>query len=499
MLVGRLSASASDVFSFTFSKAKSAKNIPCVIVAVNTSASWKLFHLRFQGLKGAETQLDEYCESTAFGLLERTSIYQQQASHSHLGLPRVQNSNLQKVQSATTAAKLSARYGKSATPRMGVSVKTKSLMDEIRAVKEKRNRIKITAGLYYFDKNKKFKKIPEVYFSRMFGEERLIYNALDDLIAEAKAMYSKSFPLLPPISRQIITFYAHEMKNFLLRFAEQNWISKTAAEARSLEIRLVCDSKDVQATFGDDNDDVAWSLKPSRPKDSAWQLSSRPSPYPLEQAIAGRSTSAPPLPSQPSEPVIRMSAWRPSFNPKTHFSRDPPLDCCSFTRFEPKVGMDGVVTFTRSEKSDIILVANDWANAMHEAKEDHRHDSGYIGKGSVKLAVYARYNGIEYALTQGLWGHTIEDNLKMLQAEYQNLLFGETLRSRFEALAEEYSQSLPKFRFNLGGAILGEFLAEPERELGANMMGVAPLMRQSQSLLEMKMKVANQRQETIWR
>ena len=34
-------------------------------------------------------------------------------------------------------------------------------------------------------------------------------------------------------------------KNFLLRFAEQNWISKTAAETQSLEIRLVCDSKDV--------------------------------------------------------------------------------------------------------------------------------------------------------------------------------------------------------------------------------------------------------------
>ncbi len=44
-------------------------------------------------------------------------------------------------------------------------------------------------------------QIPEVYFSRMFGEERLIYDALDDLITEAKAMYSKSFPLLPPISR----------------------------------------------------------------------------------------------------------------------------------------------------------------------------------------------------------------------------------------------------------------------------------------------------------
>jgi len=163
-----------------------------------------------------------------------------------------------------------------------------------------------------------------------------------------------------------------------------------------------------QATFDDDKDDDVASLKPSRSKrklsvnaaekdgsnqlhivrDSAWQLSSRLSSYPppLEQAIGG-STSVPPT-SRPNEPVIRMSAWRPSFHSKTHFSSNPALDCCTFTPFEPKVGADGVVTFTRSEKNDIIFVANDWSNAMRKAKEDHRHDSGYIGRGSVKFAVY---------------------------------------------------------------------------------------------------------------
>jgi len=117
-----------------------------------------------RGLKGAEAQLAEYRESTAFELLGLASIYQQQASDSRLGLPRVQNSNLQKARSATTAAKptsaRTAQYGKLAAPRTtSVSAKTKSLLDEIRAVKEKRNRIKITAGLYYLDRNKKFKKV----------------------------------------------------------------------------------------------------------------------------------------------------------------------------------------------------------------------------------------------------------------------------------------------------------------------------------------------------
>jgi len=69
---------------------------------------------------------------------------------------------------------------------------------------------------------------------------------------------------------------------------------------------------------------------------------------------------------------------------------------------------------------------------------------------------------VEYALGQIYGGQSSEENARVLQVEYENLVQGEAFREGFEELTLEYNTSLPKFRFNLADAILGRFVDDSE-------------------------------------
>jgi hypothetical protein len=88
-------------------------------------------------------QLGSYQKSdVASEIMELAAGFQSIASDNHLGRLRTQNTSLQK-------AALS-RFKK---PAPGLS-KGKTLMAEMKAVKDDAGRIKITAGLYLISKNK---------------------------------------------------------------------------------------------------------------------------------------------------------------------------------------------------------------------------------------------------------------------------------------------------------------------------------------------------------
>ena len=94
-------------------------------------------------LDGAMDQLGGYQKSdVASDMIELAARFQSIASDNRLGHPRTQNTSLQK-------AVLSC-FKK---PAPGLS-KGKTLMAEMKAVKEDPSRIKITAGLYLISKNK---------------------------------------------------------------------------------------------------------------------------------------------------------------------------------------------------------------------------------------------------------------------------------------------------------------------------------------------------------
>lgn len=116
-------------------------------------------------------------------------------------------------------------------------------------------------------------KVLQVYFSQRFTDSYPVYDALGEIITEAREHHQKAFPLSQPITRfgfhiantfsaqlnnrQNVTIYAHESSqkamcipdglttsgtvlDFFLHFVKQGWTPPSAADKRSVEIRLAC-------------------------------------------------------------------------------------------------------------------------------------------------------------------------------------------------------------------------------------------------------------------
>jgi hypothetical protein len=103
-------------------------------------------------LNGAADQLGQFQKSSASDLLRLAFTHQKQASDHRLGLPRPQNTSLQKA----SFASVKQRPGQQA-PK-GPSTRTQMINEQIRAAKDIKDKIKITAGLYTVT-NAKFSKV----------------------------------------------------------------------------------------------------------------------------------------------------------------------------------------------------------------------------------------------------------------------------------------------------------------------------------------------------
>ncbi|KAG6884664.1 hypothetical protein C0992_005936 [Termitomyces sp. T32_za158] len=160
---------------------------------------------------------------------------------------------------------------------------------------------------------------------------------------------------------------------------------------------------------------------------------------------------------------VRQSAWPTPLKAKA-YTWNMEMIQCSFRRRTASV--DGlVISWNNSDKIEVIQIPQNWIDGHKKAKtRQDFNGSGYIGSGSVKQVIYARFDGQEYALGQGLPGFDDVENQKMLQAEFANLVYGEAFRDTFEDMGITTGTVIPCFQFNLQNAILGTFILDDDAQ-----------------------------------
>ncbi|KAG9316858.1 hypothetical protein JVU11DRAFT_2930 [Chiua virens] len=160
---------------------------------------------------------------------------------------------------------------------------------------------------------------------------------------------------------------------------------------------------------------------------------------------------------KPKQPPILFSAFRP---PKLN-ARNPPLVSHGFTRTTAVYQESGTVSFLVSDKEEDIEIAGDWEVGQHANKEDKPFwNTGYIGEGYTKTAVYAQFKGKDYVLTQLTqrefeYPHTEDENEAHLKVEYEHLCQGDGIKVYFDKYVKEAQYIVADFYFNFKGSILG--------------------------------------------
>ncbi|KAG6852320.1 hypothetical protein C0991_000859 [Blastosporella zonata] len=311
----------------------------------------------------------------------------------------------------------------------------------------------------------------------MFNKDFRIYDALGEIIRDAKEFHETSMPfskaLTPkPLTRQIIAFHVHEsatkaprlnnqaisegtVENFFHKFIEEGWLTKAAEEKKEIEIRLVCNESDLYHNIADleakaEEDSKKVSMTIHRDLEFAGSAKRRLSS--ASRLLSGR-VSAP--------RNVRRSAWATTLK-TTVFTWDLEMMQCNFQRTTATV-KNNVVSFHSSPSTETLEIAQNWVDGWNKSKAGQNYEgSGYIGAGSAKRAIYARFEGREYALAQGKEGFDVAENKVMIRAEFENLIQGESLRKTFDDLGIEMNAVIPNFRFNLEHSILGTFIPSTE-------------------------------------
>ncbi|KAG6855327.1 hypothetical protein H0H87_004907 [Tephrocybe sp. NHM501043] len=258
---------------------------------------------------------------------------------------------------------------------------------------------------------------------------------------------------------------------FYCKFLEEGWLTKAAQEKKEIELRLVCNESDLYYNVNDPDtgsevSNVSFKLPisqvPSLIRSSKRKLSNASA-----AVTSGRESVS-------GGRIVRRSAWPAALKPKATFTWDIEMVQCKFRRTTAAIDTNKpVVSFTPSTETEVIEIAKTWHDGWIKSEVRQDFDgTGYIGSGSAKRVIYARFDGREYALGQGKEGFDNSANKSMLQAEFENLVQGEALRNDFEELALEMEVVIPKFSFNLEQAILGTFVLGNEGDL---MPGTASL------------------------
>lgn len=395
-------------------------------------------------IPGVTTQLEEYNKSR----------------------PRTQNANLQK-------AVVASRFAKPGP----MLTQGKAILAEMKAAQQNSDGVKITSCLWLSKKAKGgsdvLVKVPQVTFSAKFNEKKMIYEALGTIVKDAKEFYQKSFPLHHRITRQMVSFYAHESATKALRlsdhvtndgtvgeffreFVDQGYITKAAQSKKEIEIRLVCDEARLAPGIVDvdTNDNLGPATQQSTVRSKHTSLSQGTS------AKRKLSSAVTPGPRDSGTRNVRRSAW-PAPKETSQYTWGLKMMQCSFVRTTAE--LDGpCVIFTTSSDTETIEIAQDWEQGwLRYCKEETYEGSGFIGAGSAKRVIYARFGEKEYALGQGFADKfSKEENMMILKAEFENMVQGEEFRKSFEEFGIEEAVVIPRFRFNLEDAILGTLLSQ---------------------------------------
>ncbi|KAG6875309.1 hypothetical protein C0992_004363 [Termitomyces sp. T32_za158] len=164
--------------------------------------------------------------------------------------------------------------------------------------------------------------------------------------------------------------------------------------------------------------------------------------------------------SSSSTKIVLKSAFKPRnpAMPPPRWTRNPPMQKYTFTRSTAVVLDDGEVDLTTSEKKESIEIATDWRQGEAASKQKKTYNTtGYIGCGATKRAIYARFNGQEYVLTQNSDDQTTPDEVKKnLTGEYELLALCHWFKAKFdEHSTAQGLKTIPRFYFNYSNSILG--------------------------------------------
>ncbi|KAJ7474430.1 hypothetical protein B0H11DRAFT_2282268 [Mycena galericulata] len=437
VVYGELQASLCNSCCQNYAKADS---IPSQILKLNGA------HEQIQGFQTSDFTSE---------LWEIAQGYKRTASDHRLGIPRVQNSSLLKAANAATLKK--------ATP--GIS-KGAALLQEMQDKRDQGKKVRFTITLCKSTEKKKgttaIVPIPEIRPVENINEDEQIYTALDQICLHVQEFHAKLFPTAAKIRRHMVNFYAQEtvtryynidenqltegtVSDFLRYFRVKGHISVAQYEAKQLELKLVVDESTLYPAHDSGFTAPSSAVPRSRSRTSTAPVlrSSRVSGFSNEPSNGRSSATARPT---------RASAW-PKSTPT--FSRPCDMVELKFKRYDIKFdGINATYSMRIDQPTESVFVPKDWMQGRDDPKESFK--TGFLGSGSAKNVVYARIGSEEYALGQAR-DFKLDNaaHLAMLFSELKNLHYGDTVAKDFFQYADETNVSVPPFRFNVEGAVLG--------------------------------------------
>lgn len=109
------------------------------------------------------------------------------------------------------------------------------------------------------------------------------------------------------------------------------------------------------------------------------------------QPLAGCSSLSSAPVTSCYQPRILKSAFRIPSTPTPQWSREVSLTEYRFTKSTADYQPTGDVKISRSNELETILIADDWLNGEKLSKEKKHYNTGYIGCGFTKRAIYVSF------------------------------------------------------------------------------------------------------------
>ncbi|KAJ7590373.1 kinase-like domain-containing protein [Mycena floridula] len=144
------------------------------------------------------------------------------------------------------------------------------------------------------------------------------------------------------------------------------------------------------------------------------------------------------------------------------YQRNPPLEKLHFQRLQWNAEDGG---YESAEAIGVIEVAQNWEEFSFRSVDDQKSNiSGFLGSGTAKNVIYARYGGREYALGQSKEGSEEAVNMDMLLGEYENLTDASGFADSFQRMFKDANMLFHPFYFNMKGSFMGR-IQTPSRWL----------------------------------
>ncbi|KIM43483.1 hypothetical protein M413DRAFT_381678 [Hebeloma cylindrosporum] len=351
------------------------------------------------------------------------------------------------------------------------------------------------------------KQVMGIHCARVYETATPMKQVLDDLLGRLNMDFQTLLGIEFEILWSQITMFAHESAtvgvsieylradeqlkvatagSWLKEFTAQRLCAKSSLQAGILNIRFV-----IEETLMPDTDDQGRnnSLASRRPGNSAKLstaliskrkradsasplLSKRPNsrtsgthgfrepglPASVTRGMAGSSNLLSSAQATSRQPRVLKSAFRIPAVPSSQWSREVSLADYKFTRSTAEYQPSGDVNISRVEGLEIISIAEDWVKGEELSMTRKHYETGFIGCGFTKRAIYARYNDKEYVITQ-----PSDDTMsfsavrEVLIAELTLLAQCDGIKQKFDEFIQDGSvEGVPAFYFNFKDSFYGE-------------------------------------------